>query len=494
MLTALADKSLLRVDGTGRYDLHELLRQFAADKLAEAGETNTAAQKHQEYFVALAESGETHAYGREQVIWYDLQEAEMDNLRAALAWSLTNEEMEMGLRMAAALRWVWEMRGHLNEGADWFKKLLALSRYVSPLVRAKALHRACEVTNFVGGEALQARLWGEEALQLSRALNDPWNTAWSLSSCGFAGYHDEKIAEAAVQLDESLSLFRELDDPLGLSHALRRRAIVASYQGDFTYAQNLLDEALTRDRAAQDQNAIAWELSLMGMILWSHHHKPAPVIAVCQESIVVFRAIQDQAGTVLPLIILADVEQSQGNYGRAHTLYREALLIDQYLNLYGYTEIRALVSIGRMSLAQGQPERAARLLGAARYACTSGYGVAFLIDNFDEDIAIAHNLLDKEKFDTAWTQGQAMALKEAIVYALGSDSPVAATANENLLTEREIEILRLVADGLNSREIAEALVLSVGTVRWYIKEIYSKLDAHSRAQALARAKALKLLI
>ena len=61
------------------------------------------------------------------------------------------------------------------------------------------------------------------------------------------------------------------------------------------------------------------------------------------------------------------------------------------------------------------------------------------------------------------------------------------------LTERELEILRLVADGLNSREIAQSLVLSVGTIRWYIKQIYSKLDAHSRAQVLARAREMKLL-
>jgi ATP/maltotriose-dependent transcriptional regulator MalT len=61
------------------------------------------------------------------------------------------------------------------------------------------------------------------------------------------------------------------------------------------------------------------------------------------------------------------------------------------------------------------------------------------------------------------------------------------------LSERELEILQLLADGLNSREVAQRLVLSVGTIRWYLKQIYGKLNAHSRSQAIARARQLKLL-
>jgi hypothetical protein len=124
VLAGLADKSLLRMDSTGRYDLHELLRQYAGEKLAEADEIRATTQRYLIYFMKLAEAGETHAYGREQAIWYDRQEVEMDNLRAALVWSISNKEAEIGLRIAAALRWVWERHGHLEEGLTWFNKLL----------------------------------------------------------------------------------------------------------------------------------------------------------------------------------------------------------------------------------------------------------------------------------------------------------------------------------------------------------------------------------
>ena len=429
MLTGLADKSLLRMDANGRYDLHELLRQFAADKLAEAGETGAAAQKHLEYFVALAEAGESHAYGSEQAIWYDRQEVEMDNLRAALAWSLTNEETEMGLRMAAALRWVWEMRGHLSEGADWLKKLLAVSQNVSPFVRAKALHRACEVA-LIAVRPIQANLWGAEAVQVSRALNDPWNIAWSLSAFGFFGDSDPQLIQATARLDESLALFRKLDDPLGLSHALRRRAFAAFDQGDYAYAETLVNEALTHDRAAQDKNATAWELCILGQITWRLHRNRSEVVALFEESLALFREIQDALGTLLPLNYLADVERSLGNYERADALYRESLLIDRRLGILAYGDFWALAGMGAVAV-QGQPERAARLLGAAHAARKNGdyAGTVMCLDTLEADIATVRARLGESDFNQLWVEGQAMTLEQAIAYALKDDpAPTETTA------------------------------------------------------------------
>ena len=80
VLAGLADKSLLRVAASGRYDLHELWRQYGTDKLAKAGELHNTTLRHLAYFVQLAEAGEIHAYGRAQVTWYDRLEMEMDNL------------------------------------------------------------------------------------------------------------------------------------------------------------------------------------------------------------------------------------------------------------------------------------------------------------------------------------------------------------------------------------------------------------------------------
>src|SRR5262249_21232658 len=83
ILAALLDKSLIRRNASERYDLHELLRQYAADKLLDAGQAETTVQRHSDYFLNFAKSAEAHNYGREQIVWYDRVEADLDNLRAA---------------------------------------------------------------------------------------------------------------------------------------------------------------------------------------------------------------------------------------------------------------------------------------------------------------------------------------------------------------------------------------------------------------------------
>ena len=139
ILASLVDKSLVQVDASGRYDLHELLRQYAADKLLDAGEENTTVQRHGDYFLQLAEGAEAHAFGREQVAWFDRLEVEFDNLRVALARLV---EDETGLRLAAALGWFFSERSHWNEGLDWLERMLAANPDAPASLRAKALHSA----------------------------------------------------------------------------------------------------------------------------------------------------------------------------------------------------------------------------------------------------------------------------------------------------------------------------------------------------------------
>jgi LuxR family maltose regulon positive regulatory protein len=61
------------------------------------------------------------------------------------------------------------------------------------------------------------------------------------------------------------------------------------------------------------------------------------------------------------------------------------------------------------------------------------------------------------------------------------------------LSDRELEVLRLIAVGLSNREVAETLVITLSTAKNHVRSIYSKLDVHSRTQAIARAKELGLL-
>jgi predicted ATPase/class 3 adenylate cyclase len=126
-LTALVDQSLVRsaaeAGGELRFEMLQLIREYAAERLAETDEASRIGQAHLEWFMGLAESA-TKALEEGDVAWLDRLAREHDNLRAALRWSLEHGERETGLRLAAAIWRFWMQRGHLREGRDWFDRLL----------------------------------------------------------------------------------------------------------------------------------------------------------------------------------------------------------------------------------------------------------------------------------------------------------------------------------------------------------------------------------
>jgi DNA-binding CsgD family transcriptional regulator len=160
-----------------------------------------------------------------------------------------------------------------------------------------------------------------------------------------------------------------------------------------------------------------------------------------------------------------------------------------------------LLSIAQFWMAQGRNEKAVELLTFVLH-----HPKSFQTRRADAELMLRplQAELPSRAFADAMERGYRLEL-DALVQELITElsqlalEPVTAVAPTvslplaDTLTKRELEILRLIADGLNSREVAERLYLSVETVRWYLKQIYDKLDAHSRVQAISRARALKLL-
>ncbi len=494
LLTGLVDKSLIRLTNTGRYDLHELLRQFASDKLVDAGAADQIAHRHLDYFMCLTEQGEAYLFGREQIAWFDRLEIEFNNLRAALAWSLRDDEHEAGLRLVTALCWFFTERDHPNEGFEWQERLLALNPDAPASLRAKALYSAAALAGYMWEEE-PTRLYGEQALALSRQLNDRRHIAWSLSHLGFNTSSDQERSN--MMLEESIDLFRELDDPFGLSHTLGRRSISAFAQRDYARSHQLQAQVLAIASKAGDKIMMGWGHNLLGTITW-HQDDLKQAKIYYQNSLSIFREAHFEVGIDITIRFLAAAEHASGNDALAKELYKEALTRARNSN-YGIELV--LIGLARIALVYEQYTRAVTLLGAVDPNSPTWF---FDLQHpkvmtYDRDIAAARDHLIEADFDKAWAEGKAMTKKEIIAYALEGisssvDLPVSASTDDHPLTEREVEILHLIAAGLNSREIAERLILSVETIRWYIKIIYSKLDVHSRSEAIARAKELNLLM
>ncbi len=115
------------------------IREYALERLEQSGELEAVRRWHAEYFLRLAEQVEPELAGPHQAAWLARLDRDIDNLRAALGWSLEHNQIEMGLRLASALGLFWYTRSHWNEGRGWFEALLAQSEGVSHASRAKAL-------------------------------------------------------------------------------------------------------------------------------------------------------------------------------------------------------------------------------------------------------------------------------------------------------------------------------------------------------------------
>lgn len=304
-----------------------------------------------------------------------------------------------------------------------------------------------------------ARRCSEESVDLCRRLGRQWDLALSLHNLAHAFLAPGQYRSALALLEESLSLFRSLQDAWGISAVMGGLGFIAGQQGDFATARARLEETLALRRIFADKWNMAETLNLLG-----------------------------------------EVMQRQGELEQASKLYCECLVLDHEV---GDKARMALVlhHLGVIAHEQQQPERAVHLFAVSAALRDTASGDTFFTfteaSAYAQAIATVRAKLNEVLFVTGWREGQAMTLDEAISYALtehrpvelsiltSADSPVTSSAPVNPagLTIREIEVLRLLVQGLTYAQIADQLIVSRRTVNAHTTAIYSKLGVTSRAMA-----------
>jgi predicted ATPase len=234
-LGALVDKSLVQFGdtGPGRYRLLETVRQHAAEQLDELGPAiaNNARIAHRDYYLALAEAAAPHLIAHDQAGWLERLDAELGNLRAAIAVSLTQADPGPGLRLAASLREFWHARGHAAEGADVLRALLdAPAAQEATLPRARALAAAAYVLEKTGGYAI-AGDYCEEALAIARGAGDEHLVAELLYLRAWVLLRQGRPGAAVPFIEPGLGLARRLGEP-HLTARLVSARVYASYMDE----------------------------------------------------------------------------------------------------------------------------------------------------------------------------------------------------------------------------------------------------------------------
>jgi predicted ATPase/tetratricopeptide (TPR) repeat protein/transcriptional regulator with XRE-family HTH domain len=459
LLIKLVDRSVVAVveepSDEPRYRHLETIRQYAREKLREAGEEGVVRDRHRDWYAGMVERAEPELVGPREVEWLDRLEREYDNLRSVLEWCLVGEP-RVGLRVAGSLWWFWGVRGYYTEGRRWLEDMLRLVPEPTAL-RAKALVGAGSLALYQAdqtrGEAALA-----ESLRISRQLGDDEglarglaelgmftvnrseyaracalleealaaaeragqpvsSTPWVLNRMGVAAHLAGELGRARGILEEALALARQVKSERNLSWALGDLGELLASLGEYADARTLLEEGLAISRAIDDRQGLPWRLLQLGNLLrvQNEHGRARELL---DEALARFRNPACDHGVVLALATLANLERSEGRYEQAHCLLQAS--VDPGLEVQDQRTLSHRVWLwGVLDVERGAHARGTRLIGAG--AARGLYRTKLCpIDEAEAASALerARSALGEEAFARVWAEGEAMTLAQAVAAAL----------------------------------------------------------------------------
>jgi predicted ATPase/DNA-binding CsgD family transcriptional regulator len=498
-LGALVDKSLVQFGdtgaGPGRYRLLDTVRAYAASQLDAQGPAaaGSARAAHRDYYLGLAEAAATHLVGPDQAAWLDRLDAELGNLRAAIVFSQAEADAERGLRLAASLRVYWRARGHAAEGAGTLRALLDAPVAQQPaLWRARALAAAANLLQQAGNYAT-AGDYCEEALAIARAAGDNHLAADLLQERVWILVRQGQRGAALPLIESGLGLARRLGEPHLTGRLLSARAYAAYAEGDSAGAARAAAEALPLFRQAGDRFQVGSMLGNLGNYELSAGDLDA-ARGHLAESLDIFRALNYRDGIANQTLNLGLAEYLTGSPETAEASFAESLDMARRMGMR--TSIaHALIGLALTGHGRGGPGWPTRLHGAADQALSDlGHALEPLearLAGLDRERLRA--AMGVEAFEAEYAAGRALDPVDVLA-ALGRTGTAAGQARvagsreaASPLTPRELDVLRLVAQGRSNSDIAQRLFLSEHTVHRHLANILRKLGLSSRAAAAAWA-------
>ncbi|MFN8594291.1 MAG: tetratricopeptide repeat protein [Thermomicrobiales bacterium] len=365
LLAALIDQSVVRAvpatAGETRFTMLETVREYAAKRLATSGEEAEVRRAHATFFVDLAERARPELRGPDQEQWLERLEADHDNLRTALNWTLAYDA-RLGLRLAAALGLFWRMHGHPREGLSWLARALALDSEEITSGRAIAQEEAGRLAHDLD-DPNQAERFYAAALASWCTLKDRSGEARLLDDLGNIAHDRGDFIRAVTLHQDALSLAREAGDLRAAGRALNNLGMTALYQGQDNDALRHYAAALAIMQDLGDAFAINVIRNNLGIVQIRREEweTAAATFEACLKGC---RDLGDQRGIGSALVNLAVIRHQQGDASLAEALYERARHMFVELG-DDRAEAAALEGLALIALVRGDTSRAADLLGAS---------------------------------------------------------------------------------------------------------------------------------
>jgi predicted ATPase/class 3 adenylate cyclase len=378
-MEALVDQSLVRREeaphGEPRFMMLETIREFALERLQEAGELEALRRRHAEQFLSTAEAEEPRLTESPEA--GDRVEHDHDNYRAALSWAIEMNESDTAFRLGFALWRFWQQRAHLREGRAWFERILALpGAQARTAARAKGLTGAAGIAYWQNDYAA-AEAWYREVEQIVRELGDRVWLAEAMFNLGEMAALRGDISTVEATFREGKSIARELGNDRILARYLQGEGYMAFMGDDLDRARPALEEAL----------ALADKLGDRLWIALGHH-------------------------------TIGQVARLDGRFDDARRHYREAIrFVHELGDDAQLTE--PLQGLAAVAIATGRPELGVRLLGAnAAIRDRLGGGPPPEWIRLGDPLGDARKVLTDEAYQRAWEAGLAMTVDDAVAEAL----------------------------------------------------------------------------
>jgi predicted ATPase/DNA-binding CsgD family transcriptional regulator/tetratricopeptide (TPR) repeat protein len=542
VLSALVDHSLVQSaplpSGDSRFLMLETLRDYGLEQLEVAGEGDEARLAHAAFFVELSEAAEPHLVGGEQEAWLDRLDLETENLRAAVDWSLTHGHEDIPLRIGGAIWRFCFTRGLASDCRAWLERAFVAGRCEQSPYRAKALIGAGNL--FEDHRDLDTA-WNyfEQARILAAAIDNPLNESWAMTGLGIVAHDRGVYVEALGYHTQAAALARKAGDQRSIGVALGNMAGAYYYQGNLEDAARCWQEGQVIMATLGDATAEAIAACNLGAVAILHGDAQRAEKHLTR-ALELQRRMKSSRDLPYTLINLGDVSRILGDYTQSHDCFAEAITLLR-AESNAVIEGVALNGVARLALAEGDIPGAASLVLESMRLVEDNYPTC-IIDNADllaeicsmRDIhataveflsaadrnrrelgsdltpqkvsvlggieAAARKALSEQDYADHWQAGSLLDL-DALTRRIGivareiigkrqpvilPEQPVEPVVSHNL-TSREIEVLRLLAQGNSTREISEALFISPRTAATHITNILGKLDVSSRTAAVAHA-------
>jgi predicted ATPase len=393
LLGQLINKSLVTIqtrigdaEPATRYGMLETIREFAREKLEASGEADITRDRHLDFFMKLAEEAELHHFSSEQLVWFDRVQTEIDNMRTAMDWSIADGHttdskngawrQETGLRAIGALVWFWH-RSYARETSERLKQMLTITD--KPTVgRARALY-----------------------------------------SLGFLYWTVNNFSEARKFLEEALTISRKLDDRLTLARSLGYLGAVAATEGNYILAQSLLEESLSvaRELGPAGRKAASWALAFLGDV----HFTQGDYLGskkLYEEAVALTKEAHEKNMLGLMIRRLGYIALRQLDQTGATEYFKESLKSNQEVG-HAVGICASLTAFANLALAQGKFSQAAQIYGAVESYLDHLSSPLFYSDKIEYQLGVSSllNQLGSVALEEAWTKGAKMTLDEAIAFA-----------------------------------------------------------------------------